>query len=132
MEQQEDDADQQEVYSRCTHFVAIPIDNVTFLHRVATVQEAIIEAEPGLRPGLIDRRGLHLTIAAVSIEPQHLPAVRSSFEGVDDTHTHAQNLCMLEDILKRSLSRLETRPLLHLTSCLILAPGLRQERCKPC
>ena len=51
-EQDADDADEQEIYARCTHFVSIPVDNTSVLHRVATVQEAILEAEPALRPGL--------------------------------------------------------------------------------
>ena len=54
-EEQADDADQQEVYARCTHFVSIPIDNISLLRRVASVQEAIVEAEPALRPGARDR-----------------------------------------------------------------------------
>jgi len=51
-EQQADDADEQELSTKCTHFVCIPVDNVSLLHRVATVQEAIVDAEPALRPGV--------------------------------------------------------------------------------
>lgn len=49
-ELQEDYADEQEI-ARCTHFVSIPVDNISLLHRVATVQDDIILAEPALRPG---------------------------------------------------------------------------------
>lgn len=50
-EQQADDADEQEISARCTHFVSIPVDNTSLLHRVATVQDDIVSAEPALRPG---------------------------------------------------------------------------------
>jgi hypothetical protein len=50
-EQQADDADEQEISARCTHFVSIPVDNISLLHRVATVQDDIVSAEPALRPG---------------------------------------------------------------------------------
>lgn len=50
-ELQADYADEQEFSARCTHFVSIPVDNISLLHRVATVQDDIILAEPALRPG---------------------------------------------------------------------------------
>lgn len=64
---------------QCTHFVSIPLDNVSVLHRIATVQEAIIEAEPALRPGMIDRRCLHLTLAVMNVEPAALHHIKRSF-----------------------------------------------------
>eukprot|EP00960_Hanusia_phi_P051873 761074-Hanusia_phi.AAC.6 len=48
------ESERQDFYSRCTHFVSIPVDNVTILQRVTTVQDSIVQKQPTLLPGSAD------------------------------------------------------------------------------
>jgi hypothetical protein len=33
----------QEIYGRCTHLIPIPVDKMTVIHRVSSVQQAILD-----------------------------------------------------------------------------------------